>query len=242
MKTVLAFAAVLLLPAAPAGAGDVRVAFGASLPPYVIKQDNSGIEYDIIKEALAHRGHTLVPVYMPFVEIKDALAERRADAVATVKETVGIEGSFSDEVVVYQNFAISLASRKLSVRSQEDLRDKKIVAFQLATQYLGSLFAEIAHSNPYYREKSDQLVQARLLFEGKADAIISDKNIFLHFTRQLPRDVDTEQAVVYHDIFPANPYKVAFLDGRLRDEFNLGLRNIRDSGAYQDIIKKYTLK
>ena len=55
--------------AATAHAKDVTLVAGLSLPPYIIQDSNSGMEYDIIKEALASKGYTMKIQYIPFVRL-----------------------------------------------------------------------------------------------------------------------------------------------------------------------------
>jgi polar amino acid transport system substrate-binding protein len=60
--------------AVAARAGELKVAIGLSLPPYVISESNSGFELDLVREALAKAGYAIKPVYMDFGQVPDALA------------------------------------------------------------------------------------------------------------------------------------------------------------------------
>jgi polar amino acid transport system substrate-binding protein len=222
-----------------AHSADIRVAFGTSIPPYVIKDKNAGIEFDIIAAALAHEGHKVTPIYMPFIQVKDAFIDGRADAIATLEKTVGVDGHFTDTVVTYQNYGISLKKNGFDLPNIRSLADKKVISFQMATQYLGTTFAEMANKNPHYREKSSQAVQAKLLFKGKVDVIVADKNIFNYFVKDVADKVDTTQPVTYHEIFEPNHFSVAFKNKEIRDDFNEGLKSIKKSGEYQVIFDDY---
>src|SRR5690606_606635 len=120
-----------------------------------------------------------------------------------------------------------------------DLKDKSVSAFQSATRYMGTAFAEMAKKNPRYREKRDQLTHVRLLFTKQVDSIVTDKNIFQYYANQLREDIDTSQPVVYHNIFPPNSYKVIFRDKQLRDDFNKGLRHLHETGRYEQFFDAY---
>ncbi len=48
------------------------------------------------------------------------------------------------------------------------------------------------------------------------------------------------QPIVMHDLFPQNDYKAAFAAKDVRDDFNEGLKRLRESGEYERIIKRYT--
>lgn len=222
-----------------AEAKEVVVAVGFSVAPYIIQENNTGIELDIIREALAYKGHTLKTTYIPFIEIDRAFVDRKVDAIATVEEKIGIDGYFSDHVVTYENYAISLAKNHLKINKIDDLKDKSVAAFQMATKYLGSEYAEMAKSNPQYREKEERTTQIKLLYDGRMDAVIIDKNIFHYYTKDVANKVDVTQPLVYHNIFAPNKYKVVFSDKVLRDDFNAGLKHLRETGQYKEIFNKY---
>ncbi len=68
---------------ANANARDVRIGVGLVLPPYVIQETDSGLEVDIIRQALAEVGHRAVFVYLPNPRLSLALATGDVDGVAT---------------------------------------------------------------------------------------------------------------------------------------------------------------
>lgn len=82
-------AAVLLMPvwlgvllgSSSARADKISVVIGLALPPYVIAERDTGMELEIVREALALEGHTLVPSYVPFYQPLCWLAARVAGAV-----------------------------------------------------------------------------------------------------------------------------------------------------------------
>jgi polar amino acid transport system substrate-binding protein len=50
---------------------------------------------------------------------------------------------------------------------------------------------------------------------------------------------DTAQPLTFHPIFPPTSYHVAFRDTALCDDFNRGLKHLRDSGEYDRIVARY---
>ena len=68
-RGLLLFVFPTLLYSSTVFSADIRMAFGVSLPPYVIAKSNVGIEVDIIREALAYKGHNLIPVYVPLARV-----------------------------------------------------------------------------------------------------------------------------------------------------------------------------
>ncbi|MBF0289428.1 MAG: ABC transporter substrate-binding protein [SAR324 cluster bacterium] len=219
-------------------AEDLHIAIGRSLPPYVIQKSNSGMELDIVRESLKHKGYSLKPRYVALKQVPIVYNKKWVDGAMTITEDFGINAYFSDVVMTYQNFAITLAKNNLQINLIEDLQGKSIVAFQNAKIYLGEAFSKAVQSNPSYSEVANQLYQVNRLYSGRADVVISDKNIFLYYKiqAQVP---DTKQKIVFHSVFPPNPYKVAFREQKIRNDFNVGLKQLRESGRYQKIIQHY---
>lgn len=235
MKHILA-AFLILFATATAHAKDVTLVAGLSLPPYIIQESNSGLEYDIIKEALAVKGHKLTIKYVPFVRV--VVDYKNNDGAITINESSGATGEYSDVVVTYKNYAISLKDKGVNVATIQDLKDKKIVAFQNATKYLGDEYAAVVKGNSKYSEQGKQDLQVKMLYSGRADVIISDINIFKFF-RKTAKGIDTTAEITLHEIFDGVDYKALFNDASLRDDFNAGLTQLKDSGRYDEIINGY---
>ena len=225
-----------------AQAREVSVAVGFSIPPYVIPEERRGMEYDIVKEALASEGIEMVPHFIPLGRVIKEIEAGQVDAALTQRIESGLKAQFSDVYITYRNYAITLASRDIAIAGIEDLRNKSVVAFQNATLYLGPQFQEMAKANPEYREETRQVVQPLLLYLGRVDVVIADRNIFSWFSR-LPEVVgktDTTQPLRFHPLFPPTEYRVAFRDAGLRDAFNRGLAALRRSGGYDRITRSYS--
>ena len=239
---ILLAAALIVGGARPALADDVSVVIGFSLSPYVIADEQRGMEYDIVKAALALEGHTMVPQYVPLGRVSKVMEAGRADAAMTQRPEAGLTAQFSDIYITYRNYAITLASRHLKIDRVEDLAGKSILAFQNATIYLGPSYKASVTRNPFYREEARQVSQPVLLFLGRIDVVIADRNIFNWFAHdpEVTSKVDTTQAVEYHPLFPPTDYRMAFRDGALRDSFNRGLAALRASGEYARIVARYS--
>lgn len=220
-------------------AENVKVAFGLALPPYVISKANAGMEYDIIFASLARKGHKMSPVYVPFSTVPDKVADGSVDAAATVSPSSGLENVFySNSHVTYQNVAISLKSKDLSISSVENLKDLSILAFASAKKYLGEEFKAMADGNSRYDEADEQDKQIQMLFNGTYDVIVADINIFKFFSQKAKISGFMDKVSI-HEIFPKTNYQVAFKSEAVKDDFNKGLEELRSSGAYDKIIKKY---
>ena len=209
-----------------------------AIPPYNIPETNSGIELDIVREVLEKKGYSVKPKYVPFARRNLELINREVDGVLTINTDSGINAFYSDEHLVCENVVVTLKENGFNIDNVRDLAQKSVVAFQDATIYLGKDFDAMAKANRKYREIANQNLQINLLYGHRADAIVLDKNIF-YYLRKRNKRVDINQPITIHYIFPPTPYRVAFLTKKVRDDFNEGLRELRKSGRYNEIIKKY---
>jgi len=214
----------------------INVGIGLSLPPYVIKENNTGMELDIVRKSLKIMGYDIKPRYVILKNIPLIYSTKKVDCAMTVNENLDVNGFFSDEVIVYQNYAITLAENPLTINSISDLKNKEIIAFQNACKYLGKEYANIVENNDYYFEAKNQLTQVKLLQNKRYKIAISDINIFKYFKKQISKPVFD---VKFHSIFPPNPYKVVFHEKKIRDKFNEGLKYLRKTGEYEYIINSY---
>ncbi len=217
-------------------AREVTLLAGLSLPPYIIQDSNTGMEYEVVKEALAVKGHILKMKYVPFVRV--AVDYKKYDGAVTINESSGVEGQYSDVVMTYQNYAISLKAKNVQINGISDLSDKRVIAFQNATKYLGPEFKATVSGNSEYKEEGKQILQVKMLYSGRTDVIVTDVNIFKYFRKQVT-DMETDAPIIFHEIFPATDYKALFNDSDLRDAFNQGLVELKASGRYEAIKNSY---
>jgi ABC-type amino acid transport substrate-binding protein len=202
---------------------EVKIAFNNALTPYSIEKSENGIEVEIVRESLQNAGYKLVPVFST-PERKDALFDQKVvDGIATVNENSALHADYSNVYVTFQDVAITLKSRNLSINNLNDLKGKKISAYQGASSQLGNQFMQFAKNNPLYSEEEHQLNQNQLLFDGEVDVIIVDRTIFTYLNQMFGKS----SAVVYQPIaFPKVPYRIAFHDATLRNKFNQGLKKL----------------
>lgn len=177
----------------------LKVAVGSSIPPYVIGGENRGIEFDILKEALALQGYKMQPVYVPLTRTLHLLENGRVDGVMSTGRT-GLPGCYTDSHITYWNLAITLKDRNIRLKDIADLQGKRVLSFQNAKDYLGADFRQMADANPYYREIADQSLQIKLLFTRRTDVVVADRYIFEWFRKDpvIALAVNVEQEVEYH--------------------------------------------
>jgi polar amino acid transport system substrate-binding protein len=219
---------------------ELRVSVAQGLPPYIIYEKNRGMELDIVRESLALKGHSIKTVYLPKKRVSTAFGKGKVDAALTVNESSSIKTAhYSDSYITYQNVVIALAENNFTIDKVNDLDGYSVVGFQRATLFLGKEFASMAKRNSKYSERVDQSLQISLLFSKRTDLVVMDTNIYKYY-KNLETIVDVNQPVTIFEIFPPSYYKVAFRDKTIKKDFNEGLRVLRSSGRYQEIIRSYT--
>ena len=85
-------------------ADDVVMAFGEKIPPYCFPESDSGIELDVIGEALAYRGHRLAPRYVPLARVPLAFRQGEVQAAMTdLGQDLSTQGAhYGEPAVLYQ--------------------------------------------------------------------------------------------------------------------------------------------
>lgn len=244
MSRLISFLAglVFLAPAAPAqDLEPITVAVGLSMPPYVIADERRGMEYEIVRDALADAGYDMEPVFMELGAVPEALARGEVDAAMTISPDANPGAALSDIAIVYRNQAITLAEHNIAIDTIEDLADHSVMAFQNARLYLPDPYRAVADGNPAYSEVAEQYRQNLALFAGEVEVVVADINIFNWFTDdpRVTSMADTKRPVTRHSIFPPTSYRVGFRDEATRDAFDVALAALRASGRYDAIIESY---
>ncbi|MEJ6005595.1 ABC transporter substrate-binding protein [Paucibacter sp. AS339] len=238
----LASALVFALLPPTATAADVVMAFGEKIPPFCIPETNSGIELEVIGEALAHKGHKLKPVYVPFARIPLAFKDKSVDAAMTDlgEDMRPFGGHYGDPAVFYDNVFISLQARNLRIEKPADLQGLTLVSFRGAANRYPEWLQGLKQAGGY-TELNDQAAQVKTLMRRRYDVVLSDRNIFKYFSLQLKRSGFPMEPVQEHRFTEVKPqdYRPIFRDPQVRDDFNLGLKQLKASGRFQAIYDKY---
>lgn len=233
---------LLWLFAARAWAVDVSMAFGERIPPFCFPQTNSGIEVEVIREALAYRGHRLRPQYFPFARVPKAFADGSVDAAMTDlgQDLAAAGGHYGEPAVLYDNVFISLKDRRLVIKKPEDLKGLTVISFAGAVRRYPQ-WLEAVKAAGHYTEQNDQSVQVRTLMRGRYDLVLSDRNIFKYFALQYRREGGESLPVEEHPFTTVNPqdYRPVFRSKQVRDDFNAGLEHLKKTGRYQAIYDRY---
>ena len=226
----------------------MEIGISMSIPPWVIKENDQGIELDILRASLDQDVYHIKPVYLPFERAYKLFDAGMLDAVMNATASVASKGYLSEPVVTFQNYAISLAAKNFSTDiSMSFLNDKSVAGFQKAKHLLGKEYALMAAKNERYQEVVKQDLQVNLLFIRELYFIVMDKSIFGYHWHQSTQNTDYTpamsqrfyQEVRFHPLFKPSPYPFLFKDKALRDDFNRGLAAIKADGRYQQVLDNY---
>ncbi len=234
---------MFLVPVTEASADQLKIAVGLWIPPYVIREEGRGIEYDILKETLALAGHEMIPRYVPLARTLADLQTFQVDGIMSTG-LKNLPGCYTDSHITYWNYAITLKSNNLQISSIADLSDKSIMAFQNAKNYLGEEYRNMALNNGQYSEIGDQRSQNKLLFLNRIEVVVGDQYIFQWFSKdpEVTKFTGPAPEVTYHEIFPPSHFQSVFRSQDICDGFNIALKELRASDRYDEIVSSYGVK
>jgi polar amino acid transport system substrate-binding protein len=217
----------------------LHVGFGTNKPPYVFEGEPRGLEYELVNRAAENAGFEVTAYYAPIERLHLMLRRGEIDAITTTNHASGIDAHYSEVYIHYHNVAVALASRGYRIKTIADLSRHSISAFQRARLLMGPEFERMALNNPRYREEAQQINRNRLLYSGRIDVVIGDQRIIRYFDREVADQVDITQPLTWYALFPPTPYRVGFRLDTQRQRFDEGLRQLRESGEYEQIIERY---
>jgi polar amino acid transport system substrate-binding protein len=161
---------------------EVLIGISFSIPPYVIKDKNAGLELEVLRLSLAVKGYQLKSSFLPVSRTILHFKEGLVDAVINVNEDT-VDGYYSDSVITFRNYAVSLRKRNIELNSIQDLSKRSVTAFQYASHLLGSVFNSAIQNNPQYNEVADQSLQIKLLFKQRVEVIVLEKKYLSIFEK-----------------------------------------------------------
>lgn len=224
-------------------AATVVMAFGEKIPPFSFPESDSGIELEVIGEALALRDHQLKPRYFPLARVPLAFRQGEVDAAMTDlgQDLSTAQAYYGNPAVTYDNVFISLKKRAFKINKPEDIKGLSVVAFQgAAKRYPEWLIA--SQKAGLYFEQNNQELQVLGLNKGRYDLVLSDRNIYRYFELLLERTTlfkAKDVAISPFTIVDPKDYRPVFRDAQIRDDFNAGLEQLKASGRFEEIYDKY---
>lgn len=231
--------ALIVLCSGQLSAAPLNVLVGQNKPPYIRLETVSGYELELLREVIRRMGHEAVFVFVPNSRIRALLESGNGD-VATLQPMTADEPGvfFSQPYIRYQNVVVSRSSDELTIQHPADLAGKAVIAFQGASKVLGADYRDAALQNKSYQETVDQRAQVEMLLQGRAAAIVLDRNIFTFHQQNSAMPA----AVTVHELFDATLYRAAFRDPALQRSFDKALLSVVLDNWYQQLQMSYFMQ
>jgi polar amino acid transport system substrate-binding protein len=221
---------------------EVRVGFGDKLPPFCLPETSSGIEVDIFREALAFRGHTMKPLFFPIKRVAIAFAIGDVDAAMmdSGMDLSAFGGIYARPAIIFDNVFITLSDRHIKIKKPEDLNGLTVMAFPGALQRYPQWLQAVKNAGNY-SELNNQALYGLTLQKARYDVVLSDRYIFRYFSLLLSREGKIFQTVDEHSVIKpnTNDYRSIFRNMKIKNDFEAGLKKMKETGRYQAIYDRY---
>lgn len=215
--------------------------FDETIVPFVLAKDNKGIQVDLVREALSHKGYELIPVYVPAKRVMHELKIDAVDAASSGSYDPETEQGFfyGDASFSYRNAFFTLEERDINIQEPADLDGLRVATFQNAILIWPEWLKAVDQQRNYI-EVADQSLQPKMLERGRVDAVVADQTIFAYYQKLLEQETGKALKVTrtYSFTDPVS-FPPVFKSEKLRDDFNEGLQHLLDSGRHDEIFNSY---
>ncbi len=149
------------------------------------------------------------------------------DVITTVPPNEKLKGYKSNSHIKYINGVSVLKDSKLNIRTLKDLKNLNVISFVGASELIPEI-KENMKLFKSYNEINDQESHSKLLFLGRADAVISDGLIFQSYNMKLrqkePSKKEFQKKTKFFHILQPSKFSLYFKDKILVDKFNSCLK------------------
>ncbi|MPY24701.1 amino acid ABC transporter substrate-binding protein [Shewanella psychropiezotolerans] len=209
-------------------------------PPYVV--GDGGIEVDILRQALQLQGYKVEVHKFSHLRLQRELEKGRID-ISSRYMAQNDNIALSLAYITFYDVIFTKTSLGLTIDSWADLNGKTFLGWHGFEDDLGDDFKQVYRENTHLWDGLvSQEEQCLHFWKGMADAIILDINIFNWYRKTLGlQGIDTSAPISMHHLLPEGvSYQAGFRDSKVRDAFDKGIAELKESGSYQDIIESYT--
>lgn len=245
ISAILAVSIIATSGATTATQADTVTVMAGELPP-MMTANGTGREAEIITDVMSRCGHEVVFKVQPFTRHWSSYEAGMGDAVATVPAGLTMPGTQTGTYIQYQNGVSSLAEGGTDFSDLATLSNHTVIAFKGAADILPDLKAALPNFKSY-QEAADQIVQSRMIFAKRADAVIGDGLMFAEFNRQLRENSDTlpfdvEQEVSFNATFEPSNYVMTFRNPDIAADFDRCFAEAEADGALTKINQTWVEK
>lgn len=225
---------------------------GKSDVDYIIYSDNSfapfefldeesgkyiGVDMDILAAIAEDQGFTYEMKNEGFDPAMAAVQSGQADGmIAGMSITEKRKETYDFSDGYFKDGTIMVVAKDSGIQSAEELAGKKVVCKTgtVSTEYAESIKDEIGFEIMYVEGSPEmyQTVQA-----GNADACFEDYSVIAWAIKQGKVELKTVGKIVNESFYGFGVKKGT--NAELVEKFNAGLKNIKESGKYAEILAKY---
>ena len=207
---------------------ELSIAVSCAEPPYYKFDGIEGREWELVSTALSNAGHKARLYYLDVAEGFLALQKGMIDGVwVCCNIQVPPDGHYlSAPLLPRQIVAISLASNNLQIDTVEDLTGKTAAFHPSLHATMEPEIKRITAINPLVQSVSNHELLAMFLYNGRIEVLISERGVFEYHRQRVSPQTDTEQPIVFHEIFPVQYPRLVFRDQILRDKFDRAWKNL----------------
>ena len=231
------FIFLLMLVAFQANSNDKTLLVAVNIgPPWAFYQQDQGIvgiDVDIIRHIATEIG---CDVEFHLLAYNRLIADFKAGKydIASPFAFATPQGYLTEPYLPFEDVAVSINDKQLTINTVDDLSGKRVIAFQGARSVLGEAFIR-AIDGESYLEQAEREVQLRLLVNDRADVVIGERRLLTFImNNRFP-----EKQLIIHPIFETRPYGAIIKDKQLQQKFDSELAAMKASGLYQAILARW---
>ncbi len=215
---------------------ELTVLVGLDKPPYIILDDSTGYELDLLKLLIKNMGYDAVFLHVPNARIKDLMLEGKADMATLQKPDPELPLYYSEPYIRYQNVAATLSSKSITLTHMDQLKPYSVVAFHNARSLLGPDYKQLTSQILNYQEVANQSQQLQMLLLERCDVVVMDRNIFYFYAKMAGHSMQPFDLAA---VFLPSLYSAAFKNERLKRKFNKALAAVQQEPIFTQLQLKY---
>ncbi|WP_034474103.1 transporter substrate-binding domain-containing protein [Aestuariibacter salexigens] len=213
----------------------LSVALNVGAPWAYYQQDKGvvGIDVDIIKQVLNGLGYQPEFYLLTYQRLIKDFNQGKYDIASPAAFDTN-EGHRTQTYLPFQDVAVTLANRELSINEYSDLAGKIIVAYEHARAVLGETFTA-AVTGERYTEIAEREIQLKLLADNKTDVVIGERLLLTTIMKNLYPQLE----LAVHPIFEKKSYGAIVRDKTLQQQFDERLATMRADGSLTAILERW---
>ncbi|MBZ9613503.1 substrate-binding periplasmic protein [Rheinheimera maricola] len=213
----------------------IRVGLHLSAPWsfYNANSELDGIEYRLVSRIFQLAAVPVVYELHSYSRLLKQFNDKKLDCASPV--AMAIEGAFYTEAYLpFQDVVASKHDAPFNIAQLADLKHKRIVAYQQASQVLGAEFRE-AISTANYIELAEREVQLELLFSDRVDLVVGERRVLQYLAATLA----PAYSLRTYALFAEKSYPAACWQPELVQLFNRELLKMQQSGELAAILQRF---